>query len=70
MRKENLVRGMCVAFVVLAIFFRPWACMAQVKLAPYNVAWNSQSSGPSGSMPIGNGDIGANVWVDSSGQLQ
>ena len=21
-------------------------------------------------MPIGNGDIGANVWVDSSGQLQ
>lgn len=52
-------------------FFAPWApCMAQVKLAPYNVVWNSQSSGPSGSMPIGNGDIGANVWVDSSGLLQ
>ena len=70
MQKGNIVRGLCVAIVVLAIFFRPWACMAQVKLAPYNVAWASQSSGPSGSMPIGNGDIGANVWVDSSGQLQ
>jgi hypothetical protein len=80
MRKENLVgglcvllrgglfRNLCVAIVVLAIFFRP--CMAQVKLAPYKVAWASQSSGPSGSMPIGNGDIGANVWVDSSGLLQ
>ena len=52
-------------------FFAPGApCMAQVKLAPYNVNWKSQSSGPSGSMPIGNGDIGANVWVDSSGLLQ
>ena len=82
MRKENLVRGLCVvlrgglfrnlcvAIVVLGVFFRPWACMAQVKLEPYNVAWASQSSGPSGSMPIGNGDIGANVWVDSSGLLQ
>ena len=68
MRKENLVRGLCVAIVVLGIFFRP--CMAQVSLAPYKVAWASQSTGPSGSMPIGNGDIGANIWVDSSGVLQ
>jgi len=68
--RGGLIWNLCVAFAVLAIFFRPLACMAQVKLAPYNVAWDSQSSGPSGSMPIGNGDIGANVWVDSSGALQ
>ncbi|MEY4054616.1 MAG: hypothetical protein RL034_1534, partial [Bacteroidota bacterium] len=68
--RTRLIWNLCVAFAVLAIFFRPWACMAQVKLAPYNVAWDSQSSGPSGSMPIGNGDIGANIWVDSSGTLQ
>lgn len=28
-----------------------------------NVVWTSQSSDITGSMPIGNGDIGANVWV-------
>lgn len=76
MQLKNLIRKKRFGFLwALALgagnFFAPGApCMAQVKLAPYNVVWNSQSSGPSGSMPIGNGDIGANVWVDSSGLLQ
>ena len=76
MRSKNLFRKTRLGFLWgLALgagsFFAPGApCMAQVKLAPYNVVWKSQSSGPSGSMPIGNGDIGANVWVDSSGLLQ
>lgn len=34
-----------------------------------HVIWDSFSQNSLGSMPIGNGDIGANVWVESSGDL-
>ncbi len=34
-----------------------------------NVVWDSPSENSLGSMPIGNGDIGANVWVEPSGDL-
>jgi alpha-L-fucosidase 2 len=40
------------------------------KLAGCNVVWNSQSEDSWGSMPVGNGDIGANVWVTPDGCLQ
>ena len=43
--------------------------LSQPNLDPYNVVWTSQSKSPSGSMPLGNGDIGANLWVDEQGQL-
>lgn len=33
------------------------------------VVWDSPSADARGSMPIGNGDIGANVWVEPSGDL-
>ena len=35
----------------------------------YNVVWDSPSEGPTGSMPIGNGDIALNVWVEEGGDL-
>jgi len=35
----------------------------------YNVVWNSPSKDFNGSMPIGNGDIGANVWVEKGCDL-
>jgi hypothetical protein len=35
----------------------------------YNVVWNSPSRHPYESMPIGNGDIGLNVWVEEDGDL-
>jgi len=34
-----------------------------------NVTWETPSEDHNGSMPIGNGDIGMNVWVDPSGNL-
>lgn len=34
-----------------------------------NVTWNSPSAGSFGSMPLGNGDVGANVWVENNGDL-
>ena len=37
--------------------------------APYNVVWDSPSANHSGSMPLGNGDISVNAWVEPSGDL-
>jgi len=40
------------------------------QLNSYNEAWTSPSTnGSPGSMPIGNGDITANVWVENGGDL-
>ncbi|MCP5535760.1 MAG: hypothetical protein H7A51_05935 [Akkermansiaceae bacterium] len=38
-------------------------------LARHNVVWNSPSTNSAGSMPLGNGDLGLNVWVESDGDL-
>lgn len=35
----------------------------------YNVVWDSPSHDSTGSMPLGNGDIGLNVWVEEHGDL-
>jgi alpha-L-fucosidase 2 len=34
-----------------------------------NVIWDTPSADSSGSMPLGNGDIGVNVWVEPNGDL-
>jgi alpha-L-fucosidase len=38
-------------------------------LDSYNVVWTSPSADASGSMPIGNGVVGLNVWVEPGGDL-
>lgn len=38
-------------------------------VAQYNVNWDSPSKNALGSMPLGNGDIGTNVWVEPNGDL-
>lgn len=38
-------------------------------LKRYNVVWDSPSQDASGSMPLGNGDLGLNVWVEEGGDL-
>lgn len=35
----------------------------------YDVVWENPSADSSGSMPIGNGDIGLNLWVNPDGEL-
>jgi alpha-L-fucosidase 2 len=35
----------------------------------YNVVWDSPSQNAHGSMPLGNGDVGINAWVEPSGDL-
>jgi hypothetical protein len=42
---------------------------AQNDLSPYRVIWDAPSINSSGSMPLGNGDIGSNIWVSPDGNL-
>ena len=39
------------------------------ELDRYNVVWDSPSQNAAGSMPIGNGEVGLNVWVETNGDL-
>lgn len=39
------------------------------RLDDCNVVWDSPSVDSFGSMPLGNGDVGANVWVEPGGDL-
>ena len=39
------------------------------RLDACNVVWDSPSKDSFGSMPLGNGDIGLNVWVEEGGDL-
>jgi len=40
-----------------------------MRLEDHNVVWDSPSQDGRGSMPLGNGDIGLNVWAESSGDI-
>jgi len=35
----------------------------------YDVTWNSPSADANGSMPLGNGDVALNAWIEPSGEL-
>jgi hypothetical protein len=39
------------------------------ELARYNVVWDSPSQDAAGSMPLGNGEVGLNLWVEPNGDL-
>jgi len=40
-----------------------------VKVSRFDVVWDTPSKNEEGSMPLGNGDIGANVWMTPDGKL-
>lgn len=54
---------------ILAFINNISMAVAPAELDKYNVVWDSPSTDAHGSMPIGNGDIGLNVWVEPSGDL-
>lgn len=41
----------------------------QRTVSDYDIRWTTPGEDSQGSMPIGNGDIGANVWVEGNGDL-
>lgn len=59
-------------FIVVILLFLVVSCSPKQENKPdeYNVVWDTQSADSWGSMPIGNGDIGANVWVNPKGELE
>lgn len=61
-------------YIASSIFFLFGAtvlCAAQGRelVSNRNIVWTSPSKDSKGSMPIGNGEIGANVWVEENGDL-
>jgi hypothetical protein len=54
----------------LLIFVNGSLIHAQKKaLADYNILWNTPGINSQGSIPLGNGDIGINTWVEENGDL-
>ena len=49
--------------------FMAGVALASDELDRSNVVWDSPVEDARGSMPIGNGDVGLNVWVEPSGDL-
>lgn len=43
--------------------------LAPSPVAPYHLAWDSPSKDCHGSMPLGNGDLSLNAWIEPSGDL-
>jgi len=63
MKKTNTV-SVFIAMLAAAI------CVGdEAKLSNYSVVWDTPSENQDGSMPIGNGETGANVWVEPNGDL-
>ena len=57
--------------LILMIFVFLTACGIETEnqLNQYNIVWDSPSRDHHGSMPIGNGSCGLNVWVEENGDL-
>ena len=56
-------------FALAFVFSMLHAARADDPLDRYNVAWTTPGAASTDSMPIGNGDVGANVWMQSDGKL-
>jgi len=54
---------------VAVIFATAMSALAQDAVDQHNVVWNSPGRDSGRSMPLGNGDIGLNVWVEEGGDL-
>src|ERR1035437_1145463 len=58
-----------VLLFILTAFIRPSFADINAQLDACNVSWNVPGPTSAESMPIGNGDMGLNVWVETNGDL-
>ena len=61
---KNVLFGALLFFLILSIPNKGYT-----QLKNYNVKWDTPSLDSWGSMPIGNGDIGANFWITPDGEI-
>ncbi|HOW73029.1 MAG TPA: DUF5703 domain-containing protein [Phycisphaerae bacterium] len=56
---------------VLALLSAAWSAGAEQThwTEPYDVVWTSPSQDAAGSMPLGNGEVGVNLWVEQKGDV-
>lgn len=62
--------------ILIILSFTSWLLFNELKVwgqkpkpEQFNVIWNNPVKNSSGSMPLGNGDIGLNLWVEENGDL-
>ena len=59
-----------VFYLFLLTLILTFPCLSQAQtIGDYDVVWRSPSSDASGAMPLGNGELGINLWVEPSGDL-
>jgi len=58
-----------VPFALLVGCAKPPFPLPNTKIEHFNIIWESPSRSEEGSMPLGNGDIGSNVWATPDGNL-
>lgn len=63
MTKKKLIALLAVLFISLFLSHNAYSLDT---LDSYNVLWKSQSDNADGSMPVGGGDVGLNVWVEDN----
>ncbi len=65
----RFLRNKIVFFALMSCSFLSVFAEAKNNLSQFNVTWNTPSENSFGSMPLGNGDVGLNVWVEKNGDL-
>ncbi|MCX6910731.1 MAG: DUF5703 domain-containing protein [Verrucomicrobia bacterium] len=61
----------CLILCAATVFsLTPALAAAPPELERYNVVWKTPSLNAAGSMPIGNGEVGLNIWVEEGGNLR
>jgi alpha-L-fucosidase 2 len=67
--KNFLTLTVSAASLFCAIHTKANENVVSANLDNFNVVWDSPSTDCNGTMPIGNGDLAANVWVEPNGDL-
>ncbi|QEC80009.1 DUF5703 domain-containing protein [Mucilaginibacter ginsenosidivorax] len=67
-KKAFILTNILLIFTIATGFAKP-KFPVDTLLDKYNVSWDTPGPGSAQSMPLGNGDIGLNLWVEKSGDL-
>jgi len=63
------MRRMLLIECLMSLLFAATALAGPHWTEPYDVVWTTPSKDAAGSMPLGNGEVGINLWVEENGDL-